>query len=64
MLEIELDVFSGMPNSTWILSRSQEARLYELLRSEPDQISVTIGIDSSGKLPLKVFTSIESNDER
>jgi len=39
MLEIELDIFSGMPNPTWILSRAREARLYELLRSEPDQVS-------------------------
>jgi hypothetical protein len=39
MLEIELDIFSGMPNPTWILSRAREARLYELLRTEPDQVS-------------------------
>ena len=31
MLEIELDIFSGMPNPTWILSRAREARLYELV---------------------------------
>ena len=39
MLEIELDIFSGMPNPTWILPRRQEATLHELLRTEPDQIS-------------------------
>jgi hypothetical protein len=39
MLEIELDIFSGMPNPTWVLSKSQEGSLYELLRAEPKQIS-------------------------
>jgi hypothetical protein len=39
MLEVELDIFSGMPNPTWMLSEPQERRLLELLRSEPAQIS-------------------------
>jgi hypothetical protein len=39
MLEIELDVFSGMPNPTWMLEPRQEATLYELLKAEPAQIS-------------------------
>ena len=39
MLEVELDIFSGMPNPTWVLSNAQEASLYELLRAEPDQVS-------------------------
>lgn len=39
MLEIELDIFSGMPNPTWILSERQEGELYELLSAEPKQIS-------------------------
>ena len=39
MLEIELDIFSGMPNPTWILSEPQEGELYELLSAEPKQIS-------------------------
>jgi hypothetical protein len=39
MLEIELDIFSGMPNPTWILSEHQEGELYELLNAEPNQIS-------------------------
>lgn len=43
MLEVELDIFSGMPNPTWVLSKRQEATLYELLRADPNQISpVTI----------------------
>src|ERR1700753_4082245 len=38
MLEVELDIFSGMPNPTWILSKRQEEALYELLSAEPAQI--------------------------
>ena len=39
MLEVELDIFSGMPNPTWMLSKRQEKTLYDLLRAEPGQIS-------------------------
>ncbi len=39
MLEIELDIFSGMPNPTWVLSTAQEGTLRDLLRAEPSQIS-------------------------
>lgn len=39
MLEVELDIFSGMPNPTWVLSQHQETELYELLSAEPNQIS-------------------------
>jgi hypothetical protein len=39
MLEVELDIFSGMPNPTWVLSKKQEGALYELLSAEPKQIS-------------------------
>jgi len=39
MLEVELDIFSGVPNPTWRLSRSDEGALFELLRAEPKQIS-------------------------
>src|SRR5229473_6585248 len=46
MLEVELDIFSGMPNPTWVLSRSQEKTLYEMLRAEPSQIS---GLSASEK---------------
>jgi hypothetical protein len=43
MLEVELDVFSGVPNPTWILSPRQEAALYERLRADPKQISSATG---------------------
>jgi hypothetical protein len=39
VLEVELDIFSGAPNPTWMLSEPQEKTLRELLRSEPAQIS-------------------------
>lgn len=39
MLEVELDVFSGMPNPTWVLSKRQEATLAEMLSAAPAQIS-------------------------
>ena len=39
MLEVELDVFSGVPNPTWTLSPRQEASLYERLRADSRQIS-------------------------
>lgn len=39
MIEIELDIFSGMPNPTWILPPDQEGALYELLSTDTKQIS-------------------------
>lgn len=39
MIEIELDIFSGMPNPTWVLSPRQEGSLYELLSADTKQIS-------------------------
>jgi hypothetical protein len=38
MLEVELDIFSGVPNPTWVLSKRQEGTLYEMLRAEPGQV--------------------------
>jgi len=39
MLEVELDIFSGVPNPTWIVARRDEGTLYEMLRAEPKQVS-------------------------
>ena len=39
MLQVELDIFSGMPNPKWVLSKRQEGTLYERLSAEPNQIS-------------------------
>ena len=38
MLEIELDIFSGMPNPTWILPEKEEAALFERLAADPRQV--------------------------
>lgn len=39
MLEVELDIFSGMPNPKWILSESEEKELLDIITSERTQIS-------------------------
>jgi hypothetical protein len=45
VLEVELDIFSGMPNPTWVLSKPQEATLYELLSADSNQISRLTTLD-------------------
>src|SRR5213075_716457 len=42
MLEVELDIFSGMTNPSWRLTKQQEAALYEMLRAEPTQLSPAV----------------------
>lgn len=39
MLEVELDIFSGMPNPKWILSETEEKELLDIITSDPTQIS-------------------------
>ena len=39
MLEVELDIFSGMPNPTWVLTKGQEKSLYDLLSADANQVS-------------------------
>jgi len=39
MLEVELDIFSGMPNPRWILSEKEERELVERIVAEPTQVS-------------------------
>lgn len=39
MLEVEIDVFSGMPNPTFQLSDREEQELVERITAEPEQIS-------------------------
>ncbi|MFF7485734.1 hypothetical protein ACFZBC_09570 [Streptomyces luteogriseus] len=39
MLEVELDIFSGMPNPKWILSRREEGELTERIQAAPEQVS-------------------------
>jgi hypothetical protein len=46
MLEVELDIFSGVPNPTWVLSQRQEATLYERLKADPKQISSATSLNT------------------
>ncbi len=39
MLEVELDIFSGMPNPRWILSTRDEHELLDRLTADPGQVS-------------------------
>lgn len=39
MLEVELDIFSGRPNPTWILSEKDEQELLDRVIAEPEQLS-------------------------
>jgi len=39
MLEVELDIFSGMPNPKWLLSDREEKELLDRVIAEPTQIS-------------------------
>jgi len=45
MLQIELDIFSGMPNPTWLVAKAQEKTLYEMLRADPGQIATATATD-------------------
>lgn len=62
MLEIELDIFSGMPNPTWILPEKEEAALYERLAADPHQISrevsagMRVGLGYRGLLVRRIKT--------
>jgi hypothetical protein len=50
MLEVELDIFSGMPNPTWILSEKEEKELLDRITSEPTQISPVHTLDEQFSL--------------
>jgi hypothetical protein len=39
MLEVELDIFSGMPNPRWILTEKEEQELMARIAAEPTQVS-------------------------
>jgi hypothetical protein len=64
MLEVELDIFSGMPNPTWLLSKRQEATLYELLSAEPTQISSVTRLEKRFGLGYRglIVRRIKSDD--
>lgn len=50
MLEVELDIFSGMPNPKWILSEQEEKELLDRIIAEPTQISPTHTLDEQFSL--------------
>src|SRR5215218_8023759 len=39
MLEVELDIFSGMPNPKWLLSQNEEKELVDRVAADPAQVS-------------------------
>jgi hypothetical protein len=55
MLEVELDIFSGMPNPVWLLTSREERELYERLTAEPDQISPAHAADEQFSLGYRGF---------
>jgi hypothetical protein len=64
MLEVELDIFSGMPNPTWVLSQRQEATLYEMLSAEPRQVVRETALDARFGLGYRglIVRRIKSDD--
>jgi hypothetical protein len=50
MLEVELDVYSGMPNPRWILSSNDENELLDRLVADPAQISPVASADEQFSL--------------
>jgi hypothetical protein len=49
MLEVELDILSGMPNPKWTLTRQEEGELTERIQAAPEQVSRVIeGEDNFG----------------
>ena len=50
-VEVELDIFSGMPNPTWNLTDAQAATLVQRLQSMPKAPAVTL----SGRLGYRGF---------
>jgi hypothetical protein len=50
MLEVELDIFSGMPNPKWILSEKEEKELLDRIIAEPTQVSPAYSLDEQFSL--------------
>jgi hypothetical protein len=50
MLEVELDIFSGMPNPTWALSDEEERELIGRVSDEPAQLSPVATMDEQFSL--------------
>jgi hypothetical protein len=50
MLEVELDISSGMPNPKWILSEREERELIDRIVAEPTQVSPVATVDEQFSL--------------
>ena len=55
MLEVELDIFSGMPNPVWLLSEREERELFDRLTAEPSQVSPAQATDEQFSLGYRGF---------
>ena len=64
MLEVELDIFSGMPNPTWILSKKEEKELIDRITAEPTQISPVNTLDEQFSLGYRglIVREIKTDD--
>ncbi len=64
MLEVELDIFSGMPNPKWLLSEKEEKELLDHIMAEPTQISPTHSLDEQFSLGYRgiIVREIKTDD--
>jgi hypothetical protein len=64
MLEVELDIFSGMPNPAWILSEKEEKELIDRITAEPTQISPAHTLDEQFSLGYRglIVREIKTDD--
>jgi hypothetical protein len=63
MFEVELDIFSGMPNPVWILSEKEERELIERIAADSRQISPVNSIDEQFSLGYRglIVREIKTN---
>ena len=64
MLRSRAQIFSGMPNPTWLLSKRQETTLYELLDAEPNQMTPVLASEKRFGLGYRglIVRRIKSDD--
>jgi len=65
VLEIELDILSGMPNPTWILSADHERELLDRLAADPAQLSPAATADEQFSLGYRglLVRTVKSDGE-
>lgn len=64
MLQVELDIFSGMPNPKWLLSKKEEKELLDRIMAEPTQISPVSTLDEQFSLGYRglIVREIKTDD--